>query len=260
MINEKTALVCASSKGIGKSIALALAKAGANVIICSRNLDSLNAAKLEIEAETQKHVHSFKCDLSDPESIANMNDKIAKEFDGVDILVNNQGGPPTGEILDLSEDDFDAAYTALLRSNFILAKKHLPNMVEKKWGRIINILSISAKQPLPNMFLSNTFRPAILGISKSLSNQFAKDGVTVNCILPANILTTRTHTLLKERAKESGEPIDEIMKQVAFGVPAQSMIEPHKIGEVAVFLASNSASFITGAAISVDGGMSSSLI
>lgn len=260
MLNNKTALVCASSKGIGKSIALAMAKAGAKVIICSRNSDSLKAAKLEIEAETQEPVHSFKCDLSDPKSIAEMNDKIAEECDGVDILVNNQGGPPTGEILDLLDGDFDAAYTALLRSNFTLSKKHLPNMLEKKWGRIINILSVSAKQPLPNMLLSNTFRPAILGISKSLSNQYAKDGITVNSILPANILTTRTHTLLEERAKVSGKNIDEIMKEVAFGVPAQSMIEPHQIGEVAVFLASNSASFITGAAIPVDGGMSSSLI
>ena len=260
MLVKKTALVCASSKGIGKSIALALAKAGATVIMCSRNLDSLNAAKLEIETETDKHVFSFQCDLSNPESILKMNEKIAHEFDGVDILVNNQGGPATGEILDLSEDDFDSAYTALLRSNFILAKKHLPKMVEKQWGRIINVLSVSAKQPLPNMLLSNTFRPALLGISKSLSNQFAKDGVTINSILPANVLTARTHELLKERATLSGKTMDEMMKQVAHGVPANSMVEPGKIGEIAAFLASDSASFITGTAISVDGGMTASLV
>jgi 3-oxoacyl-[acyl-carrier protein] reductase len=260
MLNKKTALVCASSKGIGKSIALALSKAGADIIICSRNSDSLYAAKLEIEAETGNRVYSYQCDLSNPESILNMNDEITQEFDGVDILVNNQGGPLTGEILDLSEDDFDAAYTALLRSNFILSRKHLPKMVERKWGRIINVLSISAKQPLPNMLLSNTFRPAILGVSKSLSNQFAKDGVTVNSILPANVLTARTNALLRERAKESGETMDNIMNQVACGVPAKSMVEPGKIGEIAVFLASDAGSFITGTSIAVDGGMSSSLI
>ena len=260
-IKKKRALVCASSAGIGKGIATRLLEEGCKVVIMGRDIDRLNQAMKELSGISKGKVFAVPCDLSVKEDIYALHRKSISYLEGdIEILVNNQGGPVLGDFKDVSKKDLDSAIATSLNSVFDLCKMVLPSMKENKWGRIINVLSISGKQPLPGMVLSNILRPAVLGLAKSIANEYAEFGVTVNSILPANILTNRTENILHQRVAKENISYEEALSLTAAGVPVKKMSPPEDCGSLAAFLSSERASFITGCVIPFDGGMSKSLV
>jgi 3-oxoacyl-[acyl-carrier protein] reductase len=260
MLNNKVALVCASSAGIGRGIATRLAEAGCHVALLGRRAVKLEEAATEISKRSNHRVMPVVCDLSNIDEVEKAYQKVRESLGPVDILINNQGGPPPGEILDISLEQLHLATKTNVVSVFRLCQLCIPEMKERKWGRVINVLSISGKQPLPNMLLSNMLRPTILGLAKSLSNQYAKDGITVNSLLPANVLTDRTTSLLTNKAQSEGRSFEDVVEECAQGVPLKRMTTPEEFGQSAAFLASEEASFLTGLALPVDGGLSQSLL
>lgn len=258
-LEGRSALVCASSAGIGKGIAENLVDCGCNVIICGRDEQKLNMTYSELSESKVAKVLAIRCDLDDSKDIQEMYKKASSNFGSIDILVHNQGGPPPGELKDISIEDLDNAYSNLLKSVFLLNKLCIPDMINNSWGRIINVLSVSVKQPLPNMLLSNMFRPALQGMAKSLANELGIYGITVNSLLPANVLSSRTNSLIAAQVEKSGLPFEEIMLEISNGVPMKKMIKPNEFGALVAFLSSDKASFITGTTIPIDGGMVRSL-
>ena len=256
----KVAVVCASSAGIGKGIAKKLAIEGAHIVLLARGEDRLKNAYKEIQEISKREVFYFPCDLSESAQIKQTFKKIESAAGGVDILINNQGGPAPGSIEDLLAEDLDMAIKTNIESVFHITKLCLPYMKKKKWGRIINILSVSGKQPLPNMLLSNMVRPAILGFAKTLANEYGPFGITINSLLPANVLSDRTNSLLSQRAEKEKKSMEDLIHECSQGVPLKRMVHPDEFAEMASFLACEKGSFITGTAISIDGGLSGSLL
>ena len=258
-LEGRSALVCASSAGIGKGIAENLVDCGCNVIICGRDEKKLGVTLSELSELNSAKVIAIRCNLDDSKDIEEMHKKASSDFGSIDILVHNQGGPPPGELNDTSIESLDNAYNSLLRSVFLLNKLCIPEMINNSWGRIINVLSVSVKQPLPNMLLSNMFRPALQGMAKTLANDLGIYGITVNSLLPANVLSSRTNSLIESQVKKSGRSFEEIMLEISSGVPLNKMVNPSEFGALVAFLSSEKASFITGTTIPVDGGMVRSL-
>ena len=259
-ISGKKAIVCAASAGIGRGIAESLVREGCHVAIIARESERLYSTAEYLRSLTDKIVTEIACDLSIRGQIVAAYETAVRVFDGpIDILVNNQGGPIPGELMDVREQKFEEAFHNNVLPVVTLTSKVLPAMQENRWGRILNVLSISGKEPLPGMVLSNSLRPAVLGIAKSLAKQYAADGITINSLLPANVLTDRTRGLLERRAQELGISLEEALDEGASSVPMNKMASPEEFASVATFLCSERASFVTGVAIPVDGGMSSSL-
>lgn len=252
-LKGKTALVTAASKGIGKGIALALAKEGCNVIISSSNKANLEYAVKEI-ASTGAKVHAFKCDLNLKSDIQNLQNEIVALYGGADILVNNCGGPHPGFFEEIGEDKWDYAYEQVLMSPVRLIKLFLPYMKQKKWGRIINITSLSVYQPIDNLILSNTFRTGVTALAKTLSNRVASLGITVNNVAPGYVLTERIKELAENKSKVTGETAEKILEKIREEIPMQQIGKPADIANAVVFFASESSAYITGNTLHVDGG------
>ena len=227
-LTGRVALVCGSTRGIGRAVADALANEGAKVAINGRK----NAP--------------FAADVSVPEQAAGLVERVAKEFGRLDILFCNAGGPPAGAFKDQPADAWQRAIELNLLSTINLARTAVPLMQKAKWGRIICLTSLVAKQPLPGLILSTTARAGVLGFSKALSDEVAKDGITVNCICPGFIATERVEEL--QRAKP------EMMKQTIAQIPMGRIGTPDELASAVTFLASEPASYITGAVLQVDGG------
>ena len=227
-LSGRVALVCGSTRGIGRAVADALTSEGAKVAINGRK----NAP--------------FAADVSVPEQAAGLVERVAKEFGRLDILFCNAGGPPAGAFKDQPADAWQRAIELNLLSTINLARTAVPLMQEAKWGRIICLTSLVAKQPLPGLILSTTARAGVLGFSKALSDEVAKDGITVNCICPGFIATERVEEL--QRAKP------EMMKQTIAQIPMGRIGTPDELASAVTFLASEPASYITGAVLQVDGG------
>jgi len=253
-LNQKVALVCASSAGIGKAIACGLAAEGVHVSIFSRTKEAVESTAKEIgKTATGRVIHQV-CDLSNPQDIKRVVEYTQRELGPIDILINNQGGPEAGTLPDITDAQLESALAVNIRAVFQLTKLCLPSMKKRGFGRVINILSTSAKEPLPNMLLSNTVRPAILGFAKSLAKEYASFGVTINSILPHAVLTERAYSLLEERARQEKKDFDTTLANAAKSIPIGRLASPEECAELAVFLCSPRASYITGAAIPVDGG------
>ena len=253
-IRGKVALVTASSTGIGKAVAEALAEEGCNLAICSRTKEILIDTARSIKNKFNIEPFWGVCDLNQKKDIENFYSAVKKQFGKVDILVNNCGGPIPGFFRDLSEDDWDKAYKQVLLSVLRFSNLVIPNMVEQEWGRIINITSIAVKQPVANLMLSNSLRAGVTGFSKSLSNEFGHKNITVNNVAPGYTLTHRLYELAVNRAKTSGKSHEEILVEMAKDVPMNRLGAPEEIAAMVVFLASQKASYITGTTIQVDGG------
>lgn len=253
-LEGKTALVTAASKGLGKAIAAGLSKEGCKVAICARNSDGLRAAVKEINDDTGGEILAIKADVTNKKQIESLVETTQKEFKSIDILVCNAGGPPLGKFDGLDESDFKWALELNLVSAINLCRLVLPGMKKRKWGRIINMTSISAKQPLDDLMLSNTARAGVLGFAKTLANEVAATGITVNCICPGYTLTDRLKTFAKDLSKRSKVSIGQLYNSWQRSIPANRLAEPHEIANLAVFLASERAAYITGAAIQIDGG------
>lgn len=253
-LRDKIALVAAASKGLGKAVALELAREGATVAICARNKETLLKAREEIAAATGQEVRALVADVTKKGQIQSMVKDIVGEFGRVDILVCNAGGPPSGLIRDLSPEDFPPSLELNLLSTINLCYEVMPNMQERRWGRIINITSVSAKQPIDTLVLSNTARAGVLGFSKSLSNQLAPFGITVNCVCPGYTKTERVESLAKAFEENRRGTVEEFYKGIEKTIPAGRLATPEEFSAAVAFLASERASYITGTALSIDGG------
>jgi len=253
-LTNNTAVVCGSTQGIGKAIALQFAASGANVILVSRNEERLREVLRELsKAKTQNH--SFiVADFSDPENLKNKLYNYTSEHPPVHILVNNTGGPKIGEALKAETSEFTDAFRNHLVCNQILVQALVGGMKKGKYGRIINIISTSVKQPIPNLGVSNTIRAAVASWAKTLSRELAPFGITVNNILPGATKTERLYSLFKTRSESSGQSVEEIANQWLEEIPAGRFGEPEELAYAAVFLASPLAGYINGVSLQVDGG------
>lgn len=259
-LRKRVAIVTGSSRGIGKAIAHGLAREGAKVTICARNEERLRKASEEIEVSTGTEVLPVRADLRKKESIESMVKRTAEKFGRVDILVNNTGGPPPGLFLETTEEDWRDAVDSLLMSVINCCREVIPYMKEHTWGRILNMTSFAAKQPAERLVLSNAIRAGILGLTKTLSNELAEYGILVNAVCPGWTLTRRVEELAKSTAKKVGRTCEEVIAEWASEIPLGRLAKPVEIADLVVFLASDKASYVTGAVIQVDGGFIKSLL
>lgn len=250
----KTALVAAASKGLGRACAEEFAAEGARVVICARGADALERTRAEIAAKTRADVYAVAADLATMEGIETVVAEARRRLGHVDILVNNAGGPPAGPFEQHPWDQWEKAVHLNLRSTVELARRLLPDMRSRRWGRIINVTSIAVKQPVDGLILSNSVRAAVTGWARTLANEVARDGITVNNVLPGYTRTDRVEQLNASRAAAEGVPVEEIQRRTEGQIPMRRLGEPREFGAMVAFLASERASYITAQSIVVDGG------
>lgn len=253
-LSGKRALVCGSTQGIGKAIAIELAKQGAAVTLFARNEQALKEVLAELPGNA-KHEYIVG-DFSDSKNVKAKAESYIAE-NPIDILVNNTGGPPAGAIAEAEPSAFIAAYQSHLLSNHVLAQLVLPHMSKNKWGRIINVVSTSVRQPLKGLGVSNTTRAAVAGWAKTLSFEVAKHGITVNNVLPGATKTIRLENIIQGKASKTNSVVDEVEKEMLAEIPAGRFGTAEEIAALATFLASPSAAYINGQSIAVDGGRTS---
>lgn len=253
-LRDKTAIVTAASHGLGKACAFRLAREGANVVICARGKEDLMKTAEEISAATGRRVEWVQADVTKSDDIEMLVDATRIAFDGVDILVTNCGGPKRGSFITLDDASWREACDMVLMSVVRLIRAAVPHMRNMQSGRIINIVSVSVKQPIEHLMLSNSLRSAVVGLAKTLSNELAPFGILVNNVAPGYTLTNRIYDLAMDEAKELGISHEEIMATYHENIPLNRMARPEEIADVVAFLASGRASYITGATIPVDGG------
>jgi len=253
-LKGRVAIVTGSSQGIGKAIALGLSQEGAKVAICARNEKQLQATAREIESSTNSEALPVKADLTRGEEIEKLFRETAEHFKRIDILVNNTGGPPSTTFQETRDEDWQNAVNLLLMSVVRACREVIPFMRKQKWGRIINMTSFAAKQPAERLILSNALRTGIFGLSKTLANELAQYNILVNSVCPGWTMTKRAEELAKAQARASGKTYEEIIKGWESQIPLKRLAQPSEIADLVVFLASERASYITGAVFQVDGG------
>ena len=255
-LNNKNAIVCASSQGLGKAAALDLAEEGVNLAICSRDQDKINKVKEEIHQKINSEIKviALQVDLDSPDEIQAFYKQVENDLGSVDILVNNNGGPPPSTFERLSDEDWQKAFNSTMMSCLRLSKLVIPNMKKNGWGRIINISSVSVKTPVNGLFLSNSLRMGVLGWAKALSDELAPHGVTVNTVCPGYTRTERVEAILETQSNSSGLKKEEIEKSIAENIPMKRVGEAEDLAGLITFLASEKADYMTGLAIQVDGG------
>jgi len=252
-LQGKNALVCGSSKGIGKAAAFELAELGANVTLVSRSADKMVAITQEM-ARVPGQQHDFlAADFTDT---ADLRRKVRglTATKPIHILVNNTGGPPAGPITEAALEEFNNAFTTHLICNHLLAKAVLPGMRKEGYGRIINVISTSVNAPLPGLGVSNTVRGAVGNWAKTLANEVGADGITVNNVLPGATNTGRLQEIIDKKAEKSGKPREEVIANMQNSIPLQRFADPKEVGAAIAFLATPAAAYITGVALAVDGG------
>ncbi|MDQ0207172.1 SDR family oxidoreductase [Alkalicoccobacillus murimartini] len=254
-LKGKSALVIASSQGLGKAVATQFVKEGVDVMISSRDAEKLAKVKEELlEIEGGGRVEYFACDITKAEEIKLLAEKTRQAFGAIDILVNNAGGPPGGGFEQFSDEDWEQAFQLNLLSYIRLIREVLPDL-KKKGGRILNIASSSVKQPIPNLILSNTFRMGIQGLAKSLAEELAPYGILVHTVSPGRISTDRVAHLDQLKAEKQGISTEEVAEQARKNIPLGRYGKPEEFANVVTFLASDASSYMTGTSILVDGGM-----
>lgn len=258
-IRDRVAIVAAASKGLGKASALGLAREGARLSLCARGEEDLQGTAEEIRHETGAEVLAVSGDVTKSEDVKRLVEETARRFGRIDILVNNAGGPPATSFLQASVEDFQKAVELNLMSTVRLCKEVVPYMRRQGWGRIVNIVSLAAKQPMEGLILSNTARPGVLGLAKSMSIELAKDGILVNSVCPGYTLTDRVAQVNAARARDLGISEEQVMAAATAKIPLGRMGRLEELANVVVFLASERASFVTGVAIQVDGGQYAAL-
>jgi 3-oxoacyl-[acyl-carrier protein] reductase len=252
-IKDKVALVAASSKGIGFAIAEELAANGARLVMCARGGKDLRASADKLRAKGAD-VLDVVADVSNPQDIARLTSNAIEKFGRVDMLVANSGGPPAGAFETFTAESWSDAAQLLLFSTVELVRAVLPGMKERRWGRILNVTSIAAKQPVDGLMLSNSLRAAVHGFARTLANEVAPFGITVNNILPGYTRTDRVVSLAKHASATKGISIEESYKAWEEQVPMGRLAEPREIAAVAAFILSERASYLTAGSIAVDGG------
>lgn len=254
-VKNRVALVAASSQGLGLATATAFAAEGCRVAMCSRNRQALEAAAEKIKGEHKVEVLTEALDVTAAAGVKKFVAAVVAKFGSVDICVTNAGGPPAKGFLATSLEDWQHALEANFLSTVYFAREVIPHMQRKKWGRIITITSITTKQPVTDLVLSNAVRTAVVGLVKSLANEFGKDGILVNNVGPGFTATDRLKGLAKARSAATGKTEQEIFDGWAADAPLKRLGDPRELAETIVWLASERASYITGQTVLVDGGM-----
>ncbi len=258
-LNGRRALVCGSTQGIGKASAVALAEAGAAVVLLARNPDQLGMVREALPSPGGATHEFLSADFSDPAVLRATVRGYLGGHPPFHILVNNTGGPPAGPLLDATDDAFRAAFSMHLLANHALVQLLVPGMRSEKYGRIINIISTSVREPIKGLGVSNTIRAAVAGWAKTLSKEVASDGITVNNILPGYTRTARLASLVSARMQATGAAAAAIEQAMMADIPMARFAEPSEIGAVVAFLATPAAGYLTGVSLPVDGGRLASI-
>jgi 3-oxoacyl-[acyl-carrier protein] reductase len=261
-LRNRVAIVCAASQGLGRAAAAGFAQEGAHVVICSRDSRRLAAAAKEIQTVAARgaRVLPVTADLMKPAHIKRLFRAALRAFRRIDILVTNAGGPPVAAFPDLDDRTWQRGIDLNLMSTIRCIREALPVMQKQHWGRIINITSLAAKQPIDDLVISSTLRPGILGLSKVLANQYTREGILINSVAPGFILTARQQEIGGARAKAMGITPAEYIEKMGKGIPAGRLGSPEELSNVIVFLGSERASYISGTTINVDGGLMKGII
>lgn len=254
-LKNRVAIVAASSQGIGRATAEAFAAEGCKPAMCARNAGTLKAAADKIRAQHGVDVYAEALDVTDAEAVRRFVSGVADKFGSVDICVTNAGGPPAKGFLATTTEEWRKAVDQNFISTVYFAREVIPHMQKRRWGRIITITSITTKQPVGDLVLSNAVRAAVVGLVKSLANEFGKDGILVNNVGPGYTATDRLKELAKSRSAASGKSESEILDSWAVDAPLKRLGEPREVADTIVWLASERASYITGQTVLVDGGI-----
>lgn len=254
-LENKTAFIGGASKGLGKACAMKLAQEGANVIICSRETEILNRTAEEIRQKTSAKVLSIPTDFSKIYELESIVDQAYNVFSNIDILITNSGGPKPGRFFDFQEKDWNDAYHSVFFYIVKLYQLMIPKMKQNKWGRIINIVSLTVKEPAENLILSNVFRAGVVSLAKSISRELITDNITINNICPAAFKTDRAIQLMAEQAKNKNISIDEVENNLVADLPLKRFHNPEELACLAAYLASEQAKGLTGTTIQFDGGL-----
>jgi 3-oxoacyl-[acyl-carrier protein] reductase len=259
-IAGRVALVTGSSGGLGLAIATTLAEEGCRVVVNGRDEQRLRDAIDQVRRHAQAEVQGYVADVSIGTEAGDLVDRVRHQFGKVDILVCNAGGPPAAPFDDLTADTWQAALELNLLSTVHLCRATVPLMRRAQWGRIVCLTSVAAKQPLEGLMLSSTARAGVLGFAKSLADDVATNGITVNTVCPGYMHTQRTEDLVRRRAKAADRSESEVQEKLVLDIPVGRMGDPVELAAAVAFLASERASYITGVALQVDGGFTRGII
>jgi 3-oxoacyl-[acyl-carrier protein] reductase len=252
---NRVALVAASSQGLGRAAAFALAAEGAHVALCARGSEALEHTAATIRERFKVGVHAQALDVCNTAAVEQFVRHIDQIFGRIDVCVTNSGGPPAKWFVETTDEDWDAAFSLNLRSTAALARAVIPHMQRNRWGRIITISSITVRQPQPQLVLSNAVRAGVMGLVRSLANELGKDGILVNNVAPGYTATERLKELSARRASALKVSEEEVEREWIEQIPLQRLGKPEEVADAIVWLASERSSFITGQTILVDGGM-----
>ncbi len=252
-LDGRRALVCGASKGLGYACAKLLCQEGVDVVLLARDGKRL-AERVRSLQRYEGEASYIEADLLDTDSIPEVIEEAKSIYGGFDILINNAGGPPAGPNLSFTKEDWERAFRLTFLSAEEITKLLIDEMAIRRWGRIINLTSITVKQPVPGLILSNSIRMAIVGWAKTLSLEYASRGVTINNIATGYTMTERIDELARARSMDTGKSVGDVIREMAANIPMKRMADPSEIASAVVFLASEAASYITGITLPVDGG------